>query len=92
MPDDQWLEDVGKRGWFVFSHDRNFHTNAAAMSAIKQHTIGCFYVWGAEATTWEKLRSFARASTKITEAAAKTPRPFIFHLTKVGSLASVKIP
>jgi hypothetical protein len=69
-PDDKWLSEVGRRGWLVFSHDRKFHLLPAELSAIKQHDVGCFYLWGANAKTWDKARVFARAFDSIVEIAA----------------------
>lgn len=92
MPDDEWLAEVGKRKWVVFSHDRKFHLLPAELSAIKQHEVGCFYLWGANDTTWGKARLFAKAYDRIVQAAATESRPFIYLVTKRGTLKKVKMP
>ena len=46
-PDDEWLAKVGAERWIVFSHDRKFHKRLPQRTAIKQHKVGCFYLWGA---------------------------------------------
>lgn len=91
-PDDVWLSAVGKSGWIVLSHDRKFHQIETECSAIKQHKIGCFYLWGNNAPTWEKLRCFVRAQDRMLEAVKTAPRPFIFEITQLGYLKSIKIP
>lgn len=91
ITDDEWLKIVGSKGWFAFSHDRKWHREEPALSAIKQYKIGCFYLWGAEESAWSKVCFFVRHSEKIVEVAAKTPRPFVFHVAKDGSLERVDL-
>ena len=91
-PDDVWLATVGTNGWIVFSHDRKFHQIETECAAIKQHKIGCFYLWGSNASTWEKLVCFVRAHKQVIEAAKNTPRPFIFEVDQKGRLLPVEIP
>lgn len=93
-PDDSWLKFVGDRGWLVLTQDRKFHRSGYEneLSAIKQYQVGCFYLWGAEATTWEKMRAFCRAFDNIVRAASATARPFIFDVAKSGRLTVIPIP
>ena len=91
-PDDEWLSKVGAEGWIVLSHDRKWHNESSNVAAIKQHSIGCFYLWGAEAPTWEKLKCFVRGYDKIAGIVATTAKPFIYHLERNGRLARVPIP
>jgi hypothetical protein len=65
MPDDKWLEIVGRNGWVAFSHDRKFHDDTAECAAIKQYGVGCFYLWGANAETWDKMHCFMRSYDRI---------------------------
>ena len=90
--DDDWMPRVGSMGWFLIGHDSRHHQEESALLAIKQYSMGCFYLWGAEALRWEKLRCFLRAYENIIEAAARTPRPFIYRVTEKGRLISVTIP
>lgn len=90
--DDQWLPVIGSWGWTVIGHDSSYHLNLSELAAIKQYGIGCFYLWGAEVTRWEKLQCFARAYGRIAEADATTPRPFIYKISQRGTLRAVPIP
>jgi PIN like domain len=89
--DDEWLSVVGEKGWIVFSHDRKFHQIEAECAAIKHHKIGCFYLWGSRARTWDKLRCFMKAHDKIMHAIENTPRPFVCEITESGRLKFVPI-
>jgi PIN like domain len=89
--DDKWLDVVGQHGWIVFSHDQKFHQILPEVSAIKQHGIGCFYLWGAEARTWDKLCFFIAAVEKIMWLAEDTKRPFVYRVTKTRRFEAVPL-
>ena len=92
--DDVWLADVGAKDWVVFSHDRKFHKPGyePELSAIKQYGVGCFYLWGANASKFEKAKCFFRAHERVLSAISTTPRPFIFDVLKNGTLKRIQIP
>ncbi len=83
---------AGKAGWIVFSHDQKFHNEAAAYEAIRQHQVGCFYLWGANVGTWDKLRCFLRAIDGITRLAKNEARPFIFQVAHNARITRVLPP
>ena len=56
---------------------------------MKQHNIGCFYLWGGSAETWEKLRCFVRRYDRIHELVNSTKRPFIFQVGLHGQVKRV---
>lgn len=89
--DDAWLEDVGNRGWFVISQDYNLHVRENELFALKQHGVGCFYLWGASSSKWDVFRCFARGYDRIIEAARDTPRPFVYRVRRNGALQQVPL-
>ena len=91
-PDDVWMPAVGQWGWTIIGHDSQHHAMPNELSAIKQYNLGCFYLWGAEASRWEKMRCLARAYDRIVTADVTTGRPFIYRVTRTGRLTSVPIP
>jgi hypothetical protein len=90
-PDDVWLAQVGLWGWSVIGHDQHLHVRANELAAIKQYNIGCFYLWGAQATRWEKMTCFARAHDRIIKAEAESAKPFIYRITQSGLLRPIII-
>ena len=90
--DDSWMPVVGNHGWTLIGHDSRHHLEEAELSAIKQYGMGCFYLWGAEALRWEKMRCFLRAYESILDAAHRTPRPFVYRVSQKGGLTSVVLP
>lgn len=91
-PDDVWLPLVGGWGWIVIAQDYKFHVIQAELEALKQHNIGCFYLWGAEATKWEAMRAFARGYDNIIREASRAIRPFAFKVEKHGGVNEIVIP
>ena len=92
--DDVWLEYVGQQGWLVFTQDRKFHRAGfeAELSAIKQFNVGCFYIWGAENTKWQKMQALCRGLDGMIATAAATAKPFIFDASRNGKLTQIQIP
>ena len=91
-PDDEWMSEVGGRGWTVIGHDGRHHHRSAELSAIKQYQMGCFYLWGHSVVPWEKALCFLRAYREILDAMNHTPRPYIYRVDKVGHLEPVTLP
>ena len=90
-PDDQWLAMVGGKGWFVVTHDQKFHKPGfeAELAAVKTFKIGCFYLWGANATRWQKMQCFAKAYNRMTQIATQKVRPFIYKVDKNSRVREV---
>ena len=90
--DDTWMPEVGTLGWTLVGHDTRHHLEKSELAAIKQYNMGCFYLWGAEALRWEKMRCFLRSYERILDAADSTRRPFIYRVTEKGRLTAVPVP
>lgn len=89
MPDDEWLNIVGPKGWIVCSHDAKWQDESAARKAIEQHKIGCFYLWGASSIGFFKLKSLAHNYDKIIKVCQVEKRPFIYRATARNRLVKV---
>ena len=89
--DDTWMPVVGSRGWILIGHDRMHHRRSPERSVIQQYEMGCFYLWGAQARRWEKMRCSLNAYERILEAIDTTPKPFIYRISRASRLESVTI-
>ena len=89
-PDDEWLAEIGQRGWFAIGQDYQHHLMDVEREAIRAHRVGVFYLWGADASQWEQLRVLAKAWDRI-EAVADAGPPFIYRIEKSGRLVSIPI-
>ncbi|MGC2402381.1 MAG: hypothetical protein WA510_21485 [Acidobacteriaceae bacterium] len=89
--DDVILRFCGERGWVVVSQDYKYHLQDNERDAIKQHSVGVFYLWGANAPRWETFRVLAIALPKLITTAENTPRPFIFKVEANSRLRRVSL-
>ena len=89
MPDDEWLNIVGGRQWLVCSHDAKWQGESAALKAIQQHRIGCFYLYGANSIGFFKLKSLAHNYDKIMRICNNEKTPFIYRVTAGNRLKKV---
>lgn len=84
--DDSWLAPIGDLEWVVITQDHEYHNKPAELAAIKQHNVGCFYLWGRHAPKWRTVQCFARAYDRIINAVESTLKPFIFSVDEPGRL------
>jgi len=89
--DDRWLPVAGKNKWTVIGHDK-FVKNESELYAIKNYSVGCFYLWGGNAPKWLKFKLLVKAIDRIIQAEASTPRPFVYAVKKNGNLKRIKLP
>lgn len=78
--DDAWLNAVGPKKWIVLSFDAKWQDESVAVEAIKQHKIGCFYLYGASSLGFFRLTSLARSYEKMRELIRTERRPFIYKI------------
>lgn len=89
MPDDEWLNVVGANKWIVCSHDAKWQMEAAALKAIQQHKVGCFYLWGACLPSFYKFKSLAHNFDKIMAVCKNEKPPYIYRVTSANRLKKV---
>ncbi len=87
MPDDEWLHIVGQNKWVVISHDAKWHREPAAMEAIRQHNLKCFYLYGANSLMFFKLKSLAHNWEKISDRIKNERGPFIYRISQHNRLS-----
>ena len=89
LEDDKWLHIVGVNKWVVISHDAKWHKEPAAIEAIKQHKIKCFYLYGASSLMFFKLKALAQNWEKISEKIKIEKGPFIYRISVHNRLSKV---
>lgn len=88
-PDDEWLNIVGQKVWIVCSHDAKWQSESAALKAIQQHKVGCFYLHGANSISFFKLKSLVHNYDKIKKVCDNEKRPFIYRVTAANRLKRI---
>jgi hypothetical protein len=91
-PDDEWLSVVGTHKWIVISQDTRFHRNEAAIAAIKQHSVGCFYISGANSTAWATSQLLISQWDRIREITDNEKKPFIYKILRNQTVVKVEFP
>ena len=89
MSDDDWLHLIGTKGWIVISHDSKWHTEAAAIEAINQHKVKCFYLYGAQSQMFFKVKALAQNWEKITAKIKGEKGPFIYRISRSNRLSRI---
>lgn len=89
MPDDEWLHVIGPKRWIVCSHDKKWQEESPAVEAIKQHKIGCFYLYGANSLNFFKVGSLSYNFLKVQHILGSQRRPFIYLIDKRNRLRQV---
>lgn len=81
VPDQQWLELAGTRGWAVFMKDTRIRYNPAEREAVKTHRVRCFCLSSQSLTGDAMALRFLDNLTRIT-AACEQPGPYIYAVHK----------
>lgn len=87
--DDVWLDEVGPKKWIVLSFDAKWQDEATAIEAIRQHRIGCFYLYGASSIGFFRLTSLALSYRKMRELIGSERRPFIYKIDRQNRFKKV---
>ncbi len=78
--DDEWLAQVGAKGWVVISQDRKFHQLRSELAAVQAHSVRCFYLHGGSEPMWYTFRDFTCALSRMIKIAEQQLPPFIYEL------------
>jgi hypothetical protein len=85
MPDIDWLQAIGKRGWVLISRDERIRRNPAERQAVREYSIGMFLLGGKKLDRCRIIQQLVRNWPRIKDFAAKTRRPFIFRIPPTGT-------
>lgn len=74
--DEEWLSLIGKRGWYVLTHDRRIRHTPNEIAAVEKFEIGLFVIVG-KAPFPELAYNFVLTLPNIIKFIENNPRPFI---------------
>lgn len=90
VPDEVWLEEAGKRGWLVITHDAKIRTRPGERRAIMDHGAGCFILTYKQDLTKTDILALISSVLEHMEALfGNTQRPFIYTVNKNGGFRKV---
>ncbi len=84
--DEDWLGEVGKRGWIVLTKDRRFHKRVLEIAAIAKSKVRVFKLTAANLQGKEMAEIFVKSIRKIERVAIGNPAPFIATVTRTGKV------
>jgi hypothetical protein len=85
--DDEWLHEVGGRGWVVLHKDKHIRRRATELEALKKAKIAAFVLTSGNLTGDEMAIAFVKALKKIHRMARHQPRPFIAAVSRDGRVS-----
>ena len=85
--DENWLREVGQRGWVVLTKDRGIRYRVPALAAIRVSAVRLFVLTTGDLQGCETATIFARARPRIAAIARRERPPFIARVTKTGAVS-----
>lgn len=68
VPDEEWLELAGTRGWLVFMKDTRVRYNRAEREAVRSHEVRCFCLSSQSLTGEQMADRFLHNLPRIADA------------------------
>jgi hypothetical protein len=82
-PDEEWIGEIGRRGWIAVSRDARIRYSPLALSVLMESGTKLFVLVGKLATV-EAAEAFLKWRAKITETVASERGPFIAKIRRDG--------
>ena len=90
--DEDWLADVGRRGWIVLTKDKQMKRRPAEQLAIVRHRVRAFLLTSGEMKAQEMAATLLKAVPGMRRLLVKHPGPFIASVNRSGEVAVVFPP
>ena len=91
--DEDWLMEVGRRGWFLVTRDQMIRKRPAQKAALRRYGVGAFFLGGKDLDRCRQIIQIVRGWPRMKEHAAREKRPFAFNLNQSGTtLKRVALP
>lgn len=84
--DEQWLGEVGKKGWIVLTKDKRFHNRVLEITAIARSHARVFKLTAGSLQGLEMADVFVKAMPKIRNLLLSTRAPFIATVSRSGKV------
>jgi hypothetical protein len=81
--DEEWIEEIGRRGWIAVSRDARIRYSPLALSVLMESGTQLFVLVG-KLTTVEAAETFLKYREKIVETVASERGPFIAKIRRDG--------
>jgi predicted nuclease of predicted toxin-antitoxin system len=85
--DEEWLSEVGRRGWVVLTKDRRIRYRPTELNALMKARVRAFVLTTGELQGREMALVFVKALPAIGRCLKRTPSPFIARVTRGGDVS-----
>jgi hypothetical protein len=89
-PDEEWLSEVGRRGWIVLTRDLRIRYRAIEREAALANGVRMISLTARRLAAEELGRAFAASIDRVINFLTRHPRPFIATMGRTGDLRIVK--
>jgi hypothetical protein len=76
-PDEEWIPEVARNGWFALSNDRRIYRTAVQRAVVLEARLGFFVLTGGSAKAVELAENFIATYPAVLRFIERTPLPFI---------------
>ncbi len=89
-PDEEWLREVGSRGWAVLTKDARIRYRPNERSALERAGVIAFVLTAGNLTGSEMAKVFVKALARIERAATSVKSPALFTFGRSGRLQKTR--
>ena len=88
--DEDWLRNVGAKGWLVISRDKKIRSRLGERRALITHGVGAFCLTQRDnPTRWEILKLLVNTIDDMERTFAQVPRPFLYGVDRHGDFKRI---
>ncbi len=85
--DTVWLPEIGRRGWYLVTHDKKISKKPAEIRALKQAGVGAFvFTQQRDLPMWGWVETVVKRWVEINRWAAEHQRPFVAGIPERGRI------
>lgn len=89
-PDEEWLAEIGRRGWIVITRDLRIRYRVVEREAVLANDVRVISLTARRLSAEDLGRAFAAAARTVERFVGRIPGPFIATMSASGDLRLVR--
>lgn len=85
--DEEWLREVGRKGWIVLTKDTRIRYRASQLAALMKGNVAAFVLTAGNLSGDEMAAVFVKSVPAISKFVARHPTPFIAKIARSGAVS-----
>lgn len=90
-PDEEWLQEVGKRCWILLTRDEKIRRRPNELQAFRDHGVIGFVLTAGNASAADTAALVTRLYPKLIRKAKAAKPPAMFTVTLTGTISQIKL-